>query len=66
VVDSGRFDRPVVVPVESAMEFWPAEDYHQNYYTKNPLRYNYYRWRCGRDDRLEALWGDPPPDDPDA
>ena len=39
-------------------EFYPAEDYHQDYYTKNPLRYKYYRWSCGRDARLKALWGD--------
>jgi peptide-methionine (S)-S-oxide reductase len=39
--------------------FYPAEDYHQNYYMENPVRYNYYRWRCGRDQRLEALWGEP-------
>ena len=66
VIESGRFDAPVIVPVETAKEFWPAEDYHQDYYTNNPIRYKYYRWRCGRDDRLAALWGDPPPSDPDA
>lgn len=38
--------------------FYPAEDYHQNYYQKNPIRYAYYRRSCGRDSRLEALWGD--------
>lgn len=38
--------------------FWPAEDYHQSYYTKNPIRYKYYRYRCGRDARLKQLWGD--------
>ncbi len=38
--------------------FYPAEDYHQGYYLKNPVRYRYYRWRCGRDQRLEQLWGD--------
>ncbi|GAB4177814.1 MAG: peptide-methionine (S)-S-oxide reductase MsrA [Wenzhouxiangellaceae bacterium] len=54
---SGRFDRPVAVTIEPAGEFWPAEDYHQDYYRKNPLRYKYYRWACGRDRKLEAIWG---------
>jgi len=66
VVDSGRFDRPVIVPVEDAGAFWPAEDYHQDYYRQSSVSYKYYRWRCGRDQRLEQLWGDPPPADPDA
>jgi len=57
LIASGRFDRPIVVPIEPAGPFWPAEQYHQDYYRKNPVRYNYYRWRCGRDDRLEQLWG---------
>ena len=66
LVESGRFDAPVIVPIEDAKTFWPAEDYHQNYYKKSSIKYKYYRWSCGRDDRLEELWGDPPPDDPDA
>lgn len=37
--------------------FYPAEDYHQDYYLKNPVRYKYYRWRCGRDARLQEVWG---------
>ncbi len=37
--------------------FYEAEDYHQDYYRKNPVRYNYYRWNCGRDRRLQAVWG---------
>ena len=56
---SGRFKEPVVVPVEPAKPFWVAEDYHQDYYQKNPLKYAYYRWGCGRDARLEELWGKP-------
>jgi peptide-methionine (S)-S-oxide reductase len=56
---SGRFKQPIVVPVEPAREFWVAEDYHQDYYMKNPLQYSYYRWGCGRDVRLEQLWGKP-------
>ena len=43
-----------------ATDFWPAEAYHQDYYLKNPVRYNYYRTGCGRDARLKALWGSAP------
>ena len=46
----------VAVEVLDAQTFWPAEDYHQDYANKNPIRYNYYRWNCGRDQRVEALW----------
>jgi peptide-methionine (S)-S-oxide reductase len=56
---SGRFQQPIAVPIEPAREFWVAEDYHQDYYMKNPLQYSYYRWGCGRDARLEQLWGKP-------
>ena len=41
----------------SAGPFYPAEDYHQDYSTKNPIRYRFYRYRCGRDERIEQLWG---------
>ena len=51
------FKDPIVTPVSAAGEFWPAEDYHQDYYIKNPARYTYYRTGCGRDARLKALWG---------
>ena len=50
-------DGPVVTPVEKAGEFYPAEDYHQDYYTKSPFRYRYYRFACGRDSRVQQLWG---------
>ncbi len=57
IVESKRFDRPIVTEVVAAGAFYPAEDYHQDYYVKNPVRYKYYRWNCGRDQRLEQLWG---------
>jgi peptide-methionine (S)-S-oxide reductase len=47
---------PVAVEILDAAKFWPAEDYHQDYAEKNPLRYNYYRWNCGRDRRIEEVW----------
>ncbi len=54
---SGRFKQPLAVTIEPAREFWIAEDYHQDYYVKNPTKYKFYRWNCGRDARLEAVWG---------
>lgn len=54
---SGRFAKPVVTEILPAGTFYPAEEYHQDYYRKNPLRYHFYRTRCGRDARLEELWG---------
>ena len=58
IEDSGRFDQPIVTQIVEAAEFWTAEDYHQGYYLKNPLRYKFSRVRCGRDRRLDELWGD--------
>ncbi len=52
-----RFGKALAVGLEPASKFYAAEDYHQDYYQKNPLRYRYYRSGCGRDRRLDAVWG---------
>jgi peptide-methionine (S)-S-oxide reductase len=52
-----RFGRNVATSVRRAGKFYPAEDYHQNYYRKNAYKYKYYRSRCGRDSRLSSVWG---------
>ena len=54
---SGRLAQPIATEILAATSFYPAEDYHQDYHTKNPLRYSYYRHGCGRDQRLKELWG---------
>ncbi|ALS33104.1 peptide-methionine (S)-S-oxide reductase [Pseudoalteromonas translucida KMM 520] len=54
-------NKAVVTPILNTSTFYPIkgdESYHQDYYKKNPIRYNTYRWRCGRDSRLEDIWGD--------
>lgn len=51
------FSEPLKVELIPVTEFYPAEDYHQDYYRKNPIRYNFYRYNCGRDARVEELWG---------
>jgi peptide-methionine (S)-S-oxide reductase len=60
LTDSKRFSKPIATPILEASPFWVAEDYHQDYYLKNPSKYKFYRWNCGRDARLEAVWGKPP------
>jgi peptide-methionine (S)-S-oxide reductase len=56
-VETG-LDRAVVTPIETATTFYPAEEYHQDFYEKSPIRYRVYRSGCGRDRRLREVWGD--------
>lgn len=55
--DSGKFAKSIKTEILPASVFYPAEEYHQDYYKKNPIRYKYYRYRCGRDKTLQELWG---------
>jgi peptide-methionine (S)-S-oxide reductase len=57
IEQSKRFSTPIVTQVAVASEFYPAEEYHQDFYKKNPVRYKFYKFTCGRAQRLESLWG---------
>ena len=55
---SGRYNKPIVTEITKATKFYSAEAYHQDYYSKNPIRYKYYRYRSGRDEYLKKIWGE--------
>ena len=58
--ESGALDGEIKTEMTAAGEFYPAEDYHQDYYENNPIRYSFYRFTCGRDNRLEEIWSHSP------
>ena len=57
IEQSKRFTQPIVTELVMASEFFPAEEYHQDFYKKNPIRYKFYKYNCGRVKRLEEVWG---------
>jgi len=58
VTKTKTFSEELKVEISKAGKFYAAEEYHQDYYQKNPVRYKYYRYACGRDKRLKELWGE--------
>ncbi|MGC3974024.1 MAG: peptide-methionine (S)-S-oxide reductase MsrA [Nitrospira sp.] len=59
IEQSRRLTQPIVTELTKASQFYPAEDYHQDFYKKNPIRYKFYKFNCGRAQRLEEVWGAP-------
>ena len=57
MIESTGF-KAIATEITAASAFYPAEEYHQDYYKKNPVRYKFYRYGCGRDKRLKELWGE--------
>lgn len=59
IEQSQRLTQPIVTELTKASQFYPAEEYHQDFYKKNPIRYKFYKFNCGRAQRLEQVWGAP-------
>ncbi len=57
IEESKKFNQPIATHITAAATFFPAEEYHQDFYKKNPIRYKFYKYNCGRTRRLEELWG---------